>query len=50
MEDWRAGMIVAFFLRIRIHLAARLVNTFLGHFELTVVEKDRMVSFSGCNS
>jgi hypothetical protein len=50
MEDWRPGMIAAFFLRVRVHLAARLVNTFLGHLELTGKEKSRVVSFSSCNS
>lgn len=44
MEDWGTGMILTFpLLRVSKHLAAGLVNTFLGHLELTVVKKDLMV-------
>jgi hypothetical protein len=50
VENWRAGMIVAFFLRVRIHLATRLVNTFLGHIELTDSVKTRLVNLSRYNS
>ena len=40
-------MIEAFFLSVRVHLSARLVDTFLGHFELTVVDECRTFSLSG---
>ena len=52
MEDWRTGMILTFpLLWVRKHLAAGLVNAFLGHLELTVVvvEKDLIVDLSGCD-